>query len=192
MFFNFSFLRIIAQFLSSLSNFFLLARVFLPSFSLPSYHTYFPFLFVALTHLVRLLLVLRDYRSVISIELTLVSNEIPLSLAPLDFLTTRFGPPSRCVVLTFRRRASGKWGRRCCMETVRIDFNRSVEKLWNFLPEIGRRWISGCDSPNRISNYLKRCAVGVLGFGTSSGASAIQRFASRYLSAWFVSVLVAL
>lgn len=115
------------------------------------------------------------------------SLSLSFSFAPRGFLATRFGPSNQCVVLTFRRRASGKWSRRCC-----TGFNRSVEKLRNFLPEIGRRRIPGCDSRNRISNYLNRCAVGVRGSGTSSGASAFQRFASRYLSAWFVSVLVAL
>lgn len=111
-----------------------------------------------------------DCRSVISIELTLVSNEISLSLAPRGFLATRFGPSNRWCRAYFQTKSLRQMRQK--MLYGRVGFNRSVEKLRNSLLEIGRRRIPGCDSPNRISNYLNRCAVGVRGSGTSSGASA--------------------
>lgn len=140
--FNFSFLWVIVQFSSSLSNFLLFARV-------SSHLLLFvlPILLLSLSprHILSVFLVFasvpRDYRSTISIELILILNEILLFRSS----ESSYNPirPTQPVCHAFKRRTFGKWSRRCRMDAVRVGFNRSIEKLRNFLPEIARRRISG-------------------------------------------------
>lgn len=81
-------------------------------------------------------------RSTISIELTLISNEILLSCSP-DFSRNAIRPtqPVSCLVSDEEclRQVKQK-----ILYAVRVDFNRSVEKQQNSLPKIdeSRVWFT--------------------------------------------------
>jgi len=151
----------------------------IPLILLLLHHTYYhsPSLFVVSTSCPCLLPAGRASIDSISIELT--SRMRFISLAPQSFLATRFGQPS-LVCRAYFQTKNLRQMRQKMSHGHRFGFNRSIEKLWR---------ISGVIRQIRISNYLKLRAVEIRRLQNESGVTVIQRFASRYLSAWFVPVL---